>query len=53
MVGTGGACFIWAASVAGTADVGCMCGAGRGDAGCTAKKWWLDRACSVGQCQLL
>ena len=41
------ACFIWVASVAGAADVGCMHGAGGGDAGCAAKKWWLDRACSV------
>ena len=27
--------------------MGCMHGAGRGNAGCTAKKQWLDRACSV------
>ena len=47
MVGTAGACFIWVAGVAGAADVGCMHGAGGGDAGCAAKKWWLDRACSV------
>ena len=47
MAGTAGACFIWVASVAGAADVGCMHGAGGGDAGCAAKKWWLERACSV------
>ena len=47
MVGTAEACFVWVASVAGAADVGCMHGAGRGDAGCAAKKQWLDRACSV------
>ena len=45
MAGTDGACFIWDASVAGAADVGCMHGAG--DAGCAAKKWWLNRASSV------
>ena len=33
--------------VAGAADVGCMCGAVGGAAGCAAKKQWLDRACSV------
>ena len=33
--------------VAGAVDVGCMHGAGVGDAGCAAKKRWLDRACSV------
>ena len=44
VVGTAGACFIWVAGVAGAADVGCMCGAGAGDAGCATKKWWLDRA---------
>ena len=27
--------------------MGCMHGAGVGDAGCATKKWWLDRACSV------
>ena len=43
MVGTTGACFIWVASVAGAADVGCMCGAGWGDAGCATKK-----QCMVG-----
>ena len=47
MVGTAGACFIWGASVAGAAGVGCRHGAGEGDAGCATKKWWLDRACSV------
>ena len=47
MAGTAGACFIWVASVAGAADVGCMHGAGVGNAGCAAKKQWLDRACSV------
>ena len=45
MAGTAGACFIWVASVAGAVDVDCMHGAG--DAGCAAKKWQLDRACSV------
>ena len=45
MAGTAGACFIWGASVAGAAGVGCRHGAG--DAGCAAKKWWLDRACGV------
>ena len=29
------------------AGVGCRHGAGGGDAGCAAKKQWLDRACSV------
>ena len=47
MAGTAGACFIWIASVAGAADMGCMCGAGGGDAGCAAKKWCLVRACGV------
>ena len=47
VVGTAGACFIWVSSVAGAAEVGCMCGVGGGDAGCAAKKWWLDRAYSV------
>ena len=47
MAGTAGACFIWVASVAGAADVGYMCGAGGGDAGCAAMKQWLDRACGV------
>ena len=47
MAGTAGACFIWLASVVGVADVGCMHGAGGGDAGCATKKRWLDRACSV------
>ena len=47
MAGTDGACFIWGAGVAGVAGVGCMCGAGGGDAGCATKKQWLDRACSV------
>ena len=47
MMGTAGACFIWVASVAGAADMGCMHGAGGVDAGCAAKKWWLDRAFSV------
>ena len=47
MAGTAGACFIWVASVADAADVGCMHGAGAGDAGCATKKWWLDRACGV------
>ena len=47
MAGTAGACFIWVASVAGAADMGCMCGAGVGDAGCASKKQWLDRAYSV------
>ena len=46
MAGTDGACFIWGASVPGAAGVGCMCGAGGGDAGCATKKQWLDRACS-------
>ena len=27
--------------------MGCMCGVGGGDAGCAAKKQWLDRAYSV------
>ena len=47
MAGTAGACFIWVAGVAGVADVGCMCGAVGGDAGCAAKKWGLFRACGV------
>ena len=47
MAGTVGACFIWVASVAGAADVGCMHGAGGGDAGYATKKWCLIGACSV------
>ena len=47
MAGTAGACFIWVAGVAGVADVGCICSAGGGDAGCAAKKQCLVRACSV------
>ena len=47
MAGTAGGCFIWVASVAGAADVGCTHGAGAGDAGCVTKKWQLDRACGV------
>ena len=38
---------IWVASVAGAVEVGCMCFAGRGNAGCAAEKWCLVRACSV------
>ena len=45
VAGTAGACFIWVAGVAGATDVGCMHGAGVGDAGCSAKKRGL--ACSV------
>ena len=45
VAGTAGACFIWVASVAGATDVGCMHGAGVGDAGCSTKKRGL--ACSV------
>ena len=37
----------WVAGVASAADVGCMHGAGGGDAGCAAKRQWLDRACDV------
>ena len=47
MVGTAGACFIWVASVAGVVDVGCMHGAGGGDAGCTTVKQCLVKACGV------
>ena len=47
MAGTAGTCFIWVASVAGAADVGCMHGAGGGNAGCPAEKQCLVRACSV------
>ena len=47
MAGTAGACFIWAAGVAGAADVGYMHGACAGNAGCAAMKQGLDRACSV------
>ena len=47
MVGTAGACFIWVAGVAGAADVGCMHGAGGGNAGCAAEKQCLVGACSV------
>ena len=47
LVGTAGASFIWVASGAGVADVGCMHGAGGGKAGCAAKKWCLVRACGV------
>ena len=52
MAGTTGTCFIWVASVAGAADVGCMHGAGGGDAGCATKKQWLDRACGVAMVPL-
>ena len=44
MTGTAGACFVYVAGGAGAAGVDCMHGAGVGDAGCAAKKWWLDRA---------
>ena len=37
MAGTAGACFIWVASVAGAAGVGCMHGVGGGDAGYATK----------------
>ena len=47
MAGTAEGCFIWVASVAGAVDVGCMHGAGEGDAGCAAEKQCLVRACSV------
>ena len=47
MVGTAGACFIWVASVAGAAGVGCMCGAGCGNVGCATKKQCLVRAWGV------
>ena len=47
MAGTAGACFIWVAGVAGAVDMGCMHGAGGGDAGCPAEKQCLVRACSV------
>ena len=38
MSGTVGACFICVAGVVGAADVGCMCSADGGDAGCSALK---------------
>ena len=47
MAGTAGACFIWIANGAGTTGVGCMCGAGGGDAGCAAKKQCLAGTCGV------
>ena len=47
MAGTAGAWFIWVAGVAAAADVGCMHGAGGGNAGCVTKKWCLVRACDV------
>ena len=47
MAGTARACFIWVAGVAGAAGVGCMCGAGGGDAGCATEKQCLVRACGV------
>ena len=47
MAGTAGAWFIWVASVAGAVDVGCMHGAGGGDAGCATEKQCLVGACSV------
>ena len=47
MVGTAGAWFIWVACIAGAVDVGCMCGAGGGNAGCAAEKWCLVGACGV------
>ena len=47
MAGIAGAWFIWVASVAGAVDVGCMCGAGGGDAGCATEKQCLVRACGV------
>ena len=39
--------FIWVASVAGAVDVGCMCCAGCGSAGCAAQKQCLVRICGV------
>ena len=47
MAGTAGAWFIWFAGVAGAVNVGCMHGAGGGNAGCAAEKWCLIGACSV------
>ena len=47
VVGTGGACFMWVSSVAGAVDVGCMCGAGEGNAVYPTEKQCLVRACSV------
>ena len=47
MAGTAGACFIWVVGVVGAVGVGCMHGAGRGNAGCAAKKWCLVSTCSV------
>ena len=52
MAGIVGACFICVAGVAGAAGVGCMHGAGVGDAGCATKKQWLDRACGVAEVPL-
>ena len=40
-----GAWFIWVAG--GVVDVGCMCGAGWGNAGCATEKWCLVGACCV------
>ena len=45
--GTAEAWFIWVASVAGALDMGCMHGAGEGNAGCAAKKQCLVGACGV------
>ena len=47
MTGTARAWLVWVAGVAGAAGVGCICCAGHGNAGCTAKKQCLVGACSV------
>ena len=47
MAGTAGAWFIWVAGVVDAVDVGCMCGAGGGSAGCATEKLCLVGACGV------
>ena len=47
MAGTAGAWFIWVAGVTGAVDVGCMHGAGGGNAGCATEKQCLVGAYGV------
>ena len=58
MAGAAGACLIWVAGVAGVVDVGCMCSAGGGNAGCATKNGVLSEPVvwqlwNSGQCWLL
>ena len=47
MAGIAGAQFIWVASVADAAGVGCMCCTGGDSTGCATEKQCLVRVCSV------